>query len=150
MVSFRVIVNELFADGMTQRIFAEEDHSVQAVFFDGAYESFGESVQVRRGWGQLQGFDSRLAQRIEKRFAVERIAIMNKESISFQESVFAVGQVAGDLIHPESVWILGDYSKLDASAGKLDEEKDHETLKFLHGPDFNRKEIRRGNLVRVT
>jgi len=39
---------------MAQGVFAEEDHSVQAVIF-GVYESFGESVQVRRGWGSPHG-----------------------------------------------------------------------------------------------
>src|SRR5262245_56255439 len=48
MVSFRVVMREVFTDGRTQGVLTEENHSVQAFFVDRPHESLGESVQVRR------------------------------------------------------------------------------------------------------
>jgi len=53
MVSFRVIMNQEFTHGSPQRILTKENHPLQAFFFDRPYESFGESVQIRRARRKL-------------------------------------------------------------------------------------------------
>jgi len=83
MVSFRVIMNQEFTHGSPQGILTKENHPLQAFLFDRSYESFGESVQVRRARRKLY-----------------RVAVVDQEAVRFQDSVFAVGNVAADLFHP--------------------------------------------------
>jgi hypothetical protein len=44
MISLRVVMREIFTYGRSQAILTEENHSVQAFFFDRSDESFGEGV----------------------------------------------------------------------------------------------------------
>src|SRR4029453_2685934 len=48
MIPLGVVMRHKLTDGAPQRRLANEDHAVQALVFDGAYEPFGVGVQVRR------------------------------------------------------------------------------------------------------
>ena len=74
---------------------------------------------------------------------------MNQIPFSLEDAVFAVGEVAADLIHPEAVWRSCDSSELNSPGRELDEEEDHEALQSLHGPDFDGEEVCCGDLVEV-
>ena len=58
VVSFRVIMGKVFANGSPQRILTEEKHALQAFLLDRPQESFGKSVQVGRARRKLHGLDS--------------------------------------------------------------------------------------------
>jgi hypothetical protein len=67
-----------------------------------------------------------------------------------QDSFFAVGQIATDLLHPESVGTLCDSAELNTPGRKTDEKENYESLESLHRPDFHGEEIGSNNLVEVT
>jgi hypothetical protein len=64
---------------------------------------------------------------------VERIAVVDQKTLRLQDFVFTVGDVASNLLHPESVGTLGDASELNAPRRELDEEENHEALEFGAG-----------------
>jgi hypothetical protein len=47
MISFGVIMDQEFANSVSQRRFSEEDHSLKAFRFQGAEKSLQMSVQIR-------------------------------------------------------------------------------------------------------
>jgi hypothetical protein len=75
---------------------------------------------------------------------------MNNVSISLQESIFAIGQVACDLVHPKSIRSLCNSAELYAPGRHLDKEENHETLEAFYGPDFDGEEVCGGNLIGVS
>jgi hypothetical protein len=48
VVSFGVVVGEVLADGVLQRVLAEEDHAIEALGFQGQEESLEMGVRLRR------------------------------------------------------------------------------------------------------
>jgi hypothetical protein len=66
---------------------------------------------------------------------------MDQITTIFHHPIFAVSDRSSDLSHPEAIWTFRDSAELNASSRKLDEEKNHETLKTGFGPDFDGKEV---------
>src|ERR1700749_1252138 len=58
MWTFLVIMLDEFRDGMTKRGFAEENHAVEAFFFDRPDEPFGEGIEIRTAGWQGNRFDA--------------------------------------------------------------------------------------------
>jgi hypothetical protein len=56
MVPLAMIVDNELPNGLPQRAFSEQNHPLQAGFFDTAHEAFGVAVQVRRSRRQLHRF----------------------------------------------------------------------------------------------
>ena len=128
MIFFGVIVRDVLTNSCSKRIFAKEDHSFQAVFLDRADKPLRICIQVGRTWWKLHRVDSGLVEEADKLLRVERIAVMNQISILLQEAILAIGDVASDLSHPESICASRDSAKLYASRRQLDEKEDHEAL----------------------
>jgi hypothetical protein len=66
MVSFSVIMSNELSNGDPKRVLSEEDHPLQAGFFDTAHEAFGVAVQVRRSRRQLHRFHAHPGDRGQK------------------------------------------------------------------------------------
>ena len=75
---------------------------------------------------------------------------MNQISILLQETILAIGDVASDLSHPESIWASRDSAELYSSRRQLNEEEDHQALKSAPCPDFNGEEVRGHDLIEMT
>ena len=52
-IPLAVIVRHILSDRISELRLAEEYHSTQAFFFDGAHESIGVCVQIRSAWRQM-------------------------------------------------------------------------------------------------
>ena len=124
MISFGVIVRDVLANSCSKRIFAKEDHSFQAVFLDRPDKPFRIGIQVGRSWWKLHRVDSGLVEEADKILRVERIAVINQISILLQETILAIGDVASDLSHSESIWASRDSAELYSSRRQLNEEED--------------------------
>src|SRR6187549_543146 len=147
MISLLMIMSKVLAYGLPQGVLAKEDHSLQAFLFDRPDESFGESVQVWRTWRKPHRLGSGFGENAKELRGVERIAVVNKIMLCLQDSVFTVGDVAPNLLHPQSIGALGDSAELNVSGRELDEEENHEALEALQGPDLHGEEICGGNLI---
>jgi hypothetical protein len=99
--------------------------------------------------GRGTGLDAGLCQQAGELAREQRIPIMDEIAVCFQEAVLAVGDVAGDLLHPQAVWRFGDSADLHAPGSDLDKEEDHEALQAVLRPDFDCEEISGDNLVRM-
>lgn len=53
-----MIVTNVFLDGGSEHLFAEEDHSAQALFLDRPYKSLSEGFQVGAMRRQANGLDA--------------------------------------------------------------------------------------------
>ena len=53
----------------------------------------------------------------QKLLRVQRISIMNQVTLSFEEAVNTICEVARNLNHPESIRLARDSSHLDSSRG---------------------------------
>ena len=137
MISLSVIVGKVLAYGCPQGVFVKEDHSLQTLLFNRPHESLGESVQVRRTRRKRHGLDSRLSENSRERRGVERISILDEVSFLYQDSVFAVGHVSADLLHPKPVRTLRDSSELNAARRKFDEKENHKTLESSYRPELH-------------
>jgi len=122
MVSFGVIVSEVFANRRPQRVFAEEDHSFQAFFLDRPYESLRIRVQVWTTRRNLRRLDSGFREDAKELCRVEWVSVMDQVALPFQDSVFAVGDVSAELLHPESVRTLCYTSQLHSPRREFDEK----------------------------
>jgi hypothetical protein len=53
---------------------------------------------------------------------------MNQQAFSIEQAVNGIGQIAGDLVHPQPVCGGRDTSNLDAAGGQLDKERQQRGL----------------------
>lgn len=100
MVALGVVVSQILADGVPQGTFAEEDHPVQALFLDRAHEPLQMGVQVRRARREQCRLDAGLLQLGLILGGELRVAIQQQIARAVQKAVFAVGEIAGNLLDP--------------------------------------------------
>ena len=123
MISFVVIVGDVFAECMEQRAFAKEDELVEAFFFDGAHPAFGKCVEVGGTWRQLQRLSADTPKQLVKGVGELAVAVVQKIAGAWK-CVFFSGHVAGDLFHPSLVGGAGRAAKNNLAGAHLDEEQD--------------------------
>src|SRR5215831_7849628 len=117
MVTFQVIVRNKLTNGIPQGVFTKEDHPLQTTLLDAPHKPLRIGIQVGRSGRQSHRFDAGIGQQLQKISRVEWIAIMNEIVLSLEESVHTIGQVAGNLSHPQSIRLARDSSDLNASRG---------------------------------
>ena len=94
--------------GMPEHLLPEEDHFFQALGFDRSYPAFRVGIEIWTLWRQADRFDARCFQDLTELCGEFSVPIHDQVRLPFQESVLAVGQVAGDLLYPGGIGRGGD------------------------------------------
>jgi hypothetical protein len=74
VIPLPMIVRGILASGLSQRLFAEENHSAETLILDRSDEAFSEGIQVGQAVGQSHDFDSGLFQEIAEGQREPRVA----------------------------------------------------------------------------
>jgi hypothetical protein len=120
MWSFPEIMGNVILDHVSEVLLSEQDHLVQAFGFDGQDEPFGVRAQIRRHLRKLQAANTRSMERLVELLGVERIAVVNQDSLSLEEAVLGVGEIPGPLDHLNLARIGVNADDLDFAGGQLD------------------------------
>lgn len=67
---------------------------------------------------------------------------MDQVPLARHQTVNRVGQVAGNLAHPQAVRSRSDPADLHSSGRQLDEKQHNESLQSFDRPDLDREEVR--------
>jgi len=94
VIPLPVIVSGILASGLSQRPFAEEDHSIETLILDRPDESLGVGVQVRRTIRQAHDFDAGTLQETPERQRKLGIPVEDEEPFLSERSVERIGEVA--------------------------------------------------------
>src|SRR5262245_44762399 len=106
-------------------------------------------IQIWASWWQFHRFDSHSSKNIQKFTCVRWIAIMDQKTFCHEESIHSIRQIARDLTHPQSIWLVGNASHLHSPSRNVHEEKDDEPRQAGTCPDLHGEEVRRDDLVPV-
>ena len=123
MVSFGVIMVDVFGDHRAQMTLAEQNDVVETVLSDRENESFGEGIQIRAVGRQYQRLHTAVAQQPAERAGVDRVSVENEMSLVSQEAVRGIEHVASDLHDPCAVRLMNDTSDVDPARLEIDGEK---------------------------
>ena len=149
MISFLVKMKKELADCVSQHVLTEEDHSGEALGFQGSEESFQMCVQVRRTRWQAQTFHAFAFERAAKRFAELRIAIHDQVAFTVKKTIFRIGQVSGNDFHPGLIWIRCASGQVNAARLQLHDEQQVIGDQPASGPDFDGGKVDRRQYVPV-
>ena len=150
MIPLPVIVSGVLASGLSQRPFAEEDHSIETFILDRPDESLSVGVQVGRTVGQAYDLDIGILQEIPELFGELGIPVEDQEPFIGERSVEGVGEIPADLHHPRLSWTGRNSSDVDATSRKLDHEEHVERDKTTRSPDLDGEEVGSGEHVPVS
>ena len=145
VISLGVIVADELADGVTEHLLTEEDHPVQTLFLDRPYPALGEGIQVGTSGRQTDWLDTGGFQDGPKLLGEFGVPVHEQVGFAFQESILAVGEVAGDLLHPSGIEGSRDAGDLHAARSDFDHEEDIKRDQAAKRPDLGREEIARGH-----
>jgi hypothetical protein len=141
MISFVVVVGHELANGAPQRIFADEDQSVETRFFNGPNEALRVCVEI---WGtrrQADGLDTRRAQGLAKRLGEERIAIVNQVAFPDKASLDRIADLPTAVNHAVTIWLRYDAGDFNVARRQVDYEEDGEAGESALNPDFDGEEV---------
>ena len=141
MIPLPMIMSGVLANGLSQRPFAEEDHSIETLILDRPDESLGVGVQVGRTVGQADDFDASVLQEIPERYGELGVPVEDEEPFPGEGAVERIGEISGDLHHPRFSWTGRDPSNVDATCCKLDHEEDVERNESTRCPNLDGEEI---------
>ncbi len=147
MVSFPVIMREIFSDRVSQLCLVEKDHSRQTLVFDTAHEPFDVRVKIGGSRGQEQRFGARSFERGPKRFGKFCVAVHQDVLFIDQKSVASIRQVACDLFHPSPVRRNGATRECYAPRFEMDREQQIKRDQPVTRPNLDRRKINRGQDV---
>ena len=142
MIPLTVVMLDVFTNGLLERSPSEEDHTIKALGLETAKPSLHISVQV--GTLRWQQDDFGIAVLIEK-FAYgdeARVSIDDQMTGVFQESVFAIGEIAADLFHPRGIRTWRDACDLHTACLQVHHGKHVERHQSVSRPDFRSREVR--------
>ena len=150
MIPLPVIVSGVLASGLSQRSFAEKDHSIETLILDRSNESLGVGVQVGRTVGQADDFDTCIFQEIPERNRKLGISVEDQEPFLGERSVDGIGEVPADLHHPGVSWAGRDSSDVDAPCREFDHEEHVERHETTWSPDLDGEEVGSGKYAPVS
>jgi RHS repeat-associated protein len=137
----KVMMLDIFGDGMPEGSLAEENHTVEAFVFDRPDEPFGERVQVRGTRRQGEWFYSGRTEDHVEAGGEFGVAIPDEVPAFGKKFTTAGREIAGGLPHPVVGWIAGDPADVDFSAGNMDEEQAAIGDQTKWSPNFGGEEI---------
>src|SRR5688572_19598351 len=141
MRSLGVVVGAVLREGVAQRPWSDEDHSVQALRLDRTHESLGERVAVRRSGRAEDDATAVVFERTPERIAELPVAIEDQEPLLPQKSVDAVGQIPSDLIHEVVVGVRRAADDRHGARGEVDDEERVVRHQPAGGPNLGREEV---------
>src|SRR2546426_12455453 len=85
-------------------------------------------VQIWGSRWQFDGLYPRVGEHAQELFRIQWISIMHQIAFTFEESVHLIGEIAGNLAHPQSIRLACDSSDLHPSSGQIQEEEHDKPL----------------------
>ncbi len=141
MIAFYVeVVDELF-QGPLQRPAAEEDHSVEALGFQGSHVPFEDRIQIGTFWRQQDDFGVGQVIHVGAERLELCVPVNEQMACSQQESVCALSQVPRDLLYPLTARILCDPSDFDSPGFQAHDDEDVEGGQAVPGPNLDGGEV---------
>ena len=98
-----------------QRLFAEKDHSGQALFFGTSEIPFENGVQIGTTWWEASRLHVFVLQNLSKHLAELGIPVHDQLTLGLEKVVFRVGQIPGNFLHPPFMWIRRAAGEINAS-----------------------------------
>ena len=74
-------------------------------------------------WWQFDGLYPRVGEHAQELFRIQWISIMHQIAFIFEESVHLIGEIAGNLAHPQSIRPACNSSDLHASSRQIHKEE---------------------------
>ena len=149
MVSFGMVMLDVFTHGMLQRPLSEEDHPVEALSLQAPKPAFHVRVQVGSlGWQQD---DFGLGVLLDKSTHRDETAVTVHDQMTGipQEPIFAAGQIATDLSDPCGIGTRCDPRDVDSTCLQVHDGKDVERDQSVPCPHFDCRKVRGGNRIPV-
>jgi hypothetical protein len=137
----KIVMLNIFSDGMAQRRLAKEDHAVEAFVFDGADESFGKGVEIRTSRRQRDWFDASTPHDHGEASGEFGVSIANQIPVAGKQLTALGCQIASGLPHPSVSGVAGYPSNVDLSTVNVDEEEAVISDQAEGGPDFGGEEV---------
>ena len=91
-------VGRVLANRTAQRLLAEEDHPVEALRFDGTYESLGPFGPIRRSRREANGLGAGIPQQRAERRRERGVAVHEAEPLFAEEAIDRIGETPPDLV----------------------------------------------------
>jgi hypothetical protein len=147
MIPLCVIMLEVRRGSTTQRLLAEEDHSGKRFGFETSHESFDVRIQIGTSRWQQQRFGAFILQNLSERKAELPVAIHDQVTLSIEKSVFRIGKIPGNLLHPGFVGMGRAARKMDPACFQFHDEQQVECDEATLRPNFNGREVDSGQHV---
>src|SRR5262245_55282577 len=100
MIPLAMKMADVLLQRVTQHVFSEEDHSVQALLTQASPESLQVSVKIGRSRWQAYRLYARVAQSIAEGLAELAVAVHQDITLAGQESFIGSRQIPSHLFHP--------------------------------------------------
>ena len=105
-------------------------------------KSLRVGIQIRRSRRQLHRLHPGISYHLQKLSGEQRITIVNLVSLSRQDSLLRIREIARDLAHPQSIRATRDPRNLDLQCGEFHEKQNDKSLQPSPGPHFQGEEVR--------
>ncbi len=149
MIPFFMIMDGEVFQGSFQRLPAKEDHPVEAFGFHGSHISFEMGVQIRAPRWQKDDFDVGKVVNICAERQELGVPVNNNVAGVFQETLVAIGEVAGHLSGPVPVRVFGDSCDFNSAGSQTHDDENIKGDQAMSAPDFNGGEVNGGDGVPV-
>ena len=141
MTSLDMIVLRVLVDDVPQMSFTKNYHPIEALGFYREYESLGVRIQIQTSRWQTHRPDSGLLKKFQEALCVQRISIVNQESLSPKETVEPLDKVTSDLMHPETIRRRSNAGDLHSPSWQVDHEEHHVAHESDARSDLHREEV---------
>ena len=141
MVPFGMKVLNEITHGIFHRLASEEDHAIAVLRLQTAKPAFHGGVQVGSLWWQQNNSVSVCRSRKH----AWRVKHVSRSRIQmrciFQKPVFAVCQIAADLLQPRGIRIWCDARNVHTASFQMHDRKRRERDQSFPCPDFDSREV---------
>jgi hypothetical protein len=103
VIAFLVVVDQELADGVSERLLAEEDHAVEQLLSQEPHEPLDVWREVGRPGRQSNRLDSGLFEDVAELRGELRVSVGEDVPLAVEEPVLRIRQVPSDLLHPVSI-----------------------------------------------
>lgn len=149
MVPLAVVVFDIFIDHVTQVSLTDDDHPIQTLGFDREHEPFGIRVEVGTAGWKSKRSNATHAQHAPELSCVERIPVVDQESLVPQEAIEIINLLPSHLLHPQAVRDWCDAHDLDMACGQVNHEE-HQIARKAHSrPDLDGEEVGCSNRIKM-
>ncbi len=140
---------EINSHGFARRGLTKENQFVRTFGFQRPEKSLQVCIQVRASRWQAYWLHALASQASTKRLTECRIAVHDQVLRGLGKTIFIVGQLEGNRLHPRFVRIGGAAREVDAARFQLHGKEEIESGQATFGPDFDRGEVNRGRHIPV-